>query len=592
MKSLLLLTLCLALPAQALARDLPLWKDVLANDKKYVKSPTLSEVQAFSSHAVKASTGPQIFTVGDRFVFLFDENGNAVVTFDLTQDHIGYGDMAMGAIGIGHWSIEGLFKLFRDIKDRPKDLIDGKVQGAYTRDLHTDFEDAGTWADINPNDLMPMSDKSVKKGYEQFSKLEFNDAFLSRHGITSGSRAGFAPTSFTLGDLFVKPDKREKAEKIFNRLALVLFKQDLASLGGLEKFTSMFQMNWDQKTEQFKMVWSPEKTLGKNPEIPGWVINYVNPTDTLAYKLELQQIAEYLGSADMIFGTYGAIAAMLVTRVTNSIQSQLDSHENQMLTFLEGAAAGIYDLGMPLQDANQFIDGSSLLLYLSKLEGSDDITNAQAKRKGILQMEAQNRGANVTWLQNHGFETKIWADQRSATVFKNGKRLGVASLVIDPMWLTHWQAWHFYDAVPFAKTTGRLGLELLVDAIRYVLPSYINLSALIPNVAIDIYIPGTVWDALIRGRAFTEIGYEGFVLSQVNAAIATKWTVPGYSKEELAKLKFWMHAQRCNPFETGYGHEATTMARNTRLINEFLNGGTKGDFQLRDDRLNDVPRLQ
>jgi len=276
---------------------------------------------------------------------------------------------------------------------------------------------------------------------------------------------------------------------------------------------------------------------------------------------------------------------MLVTRVTNSIQSQMDSHENQMLAFLEGAAAGIYDLGMPLQDANQFIEGSSLLLYLSKLDGGDDITNAPAKRKNILKAEAVARGENLQWLSDHGFEAKLWADQRSATVFKNGKRVGIASVALERLWLTHWQSWHYYDAVPFAKTLGRLGLELLVDGIRYVLPSYINLSALIPNVAISIYIPGTVWDALIRGRAFTEIGYEGFVMSQVNAGLAGKWDVPGYSKDELSKVKFWLHSQRANPFETGFGHESTTIARNTRLINEFLSGGTKLDLQLRDSRL-------
>ena len=35
MKSLLLVTLCLALPAQALAQDLPQWRDVISNDTKF-----------------------------------------------------------------------------------------------------------------------------------------------------------------------------------------------------------------------------------------------------------------------------------------------------------------------------------------------------------------------------------------------------------------------------------------------------------------------------------------------------------------------------------------------------------------------------
>src|ERR1051326_3456446 len=114
MKSFLLVTLCLALPLQALASDFPQWRDVIGNDAKYAKIPNASQVEKFASHAVPKAAGPQIFTVGDRFAFLFDENGRAVVTFDLTMDHVGIGDMVMGAIGIGHLSIEGIWKLFRD----------------------------------------------------------------------------------------------------------------------------------------------------------------------------------------------------------------------------------------------------------------------------------------------------------------------------------------------------------------------------------------------------------------------------------------------------------------------------------------------
>src|SRR3954468_7056117 len=53
-----LLTLCLALPLQALAQDYPLWRDVINSDK-YIKTPNASQVEKFASHAVAKSTGPQ-----------------------------------------------------------------------------------------------------------------------------------------------------------------------------------------------------------------------------------------------------------------------------------------------------------------------------------------------------------------------------------------------------------------------------------------------------------------------------------------------------------------------------------------------------
>jgi hypothetical protein len=590
MKSFLLVTLCLALPAQALANHIPPWGDVV-NNPKYVKMPTQSQVEAFASHAIPAAPGPQIFTVADRFVFLFDQDGRAVVTFDLTQDHIGIADMIMGSIGIGHWSIEGIYKLFRNLKEKPKDLLDGKTNRLTNMNA---IEGLDNPSDFTANDVIPQTADEIAKGTEKFAEVEFNDDFVARHGadkVAPGERSGYKPTSFTLGDLYIKAEHRAKAEAFFNRLALVLFKKELKDFGGLENFAKQWRMDWDQDKQQFKTVWAAKAT-GQAPEIPGWVINYTNPTDTLAYKVELQQIMQDVSYLDVIFGVYGAIAECLVTRTVDSIENQLDSHENQMLEFFEGAAAGVYQLGMPLQNASAFVDGSELLLYLSKLEGSDDLTNAQAKRQNILKAEAANEQANLAWLTKHGYEAKVWADGRSATAYtKKGKRVGIVSLAIDPAWLTKWQSWHYYDAVPVAKTAGRLGLELFVEAVRLYLPSQIDLSSILSNllhinIQFGLYIPGEFWDGLFRGRSFTEIGYEGFAISQVNATLAGKWQIPGYSAKELEKVRTWLYAQRINPYEVTAGGEAKAMARNMKLIQDFIGRSQHFDFQLRDNRLN------
>jgi len=583
MKALLLFTLCLALPLQAIAADHRgrSWQDII-NDPNLVRTPNAAQVQKFASHAIHSSTGPQTFLVADRFLFLFDSDGSAVVTFDLTMDEIGIKDMIMGAVGIGQWSVEGIFKLFRDLFEKPTKLADGKAKGVYKWAEGKTFDSLDQ---MDANTFFKADAKQKEQGYKNFADLEFNDSWIEKSGqkqLAQG-RKGFKPASFALGDLYVPAEHRASVEDLFNRLSLLLFKQDLASMGGLEAFNQQFRMNWDQKTEQFQMVWSPKAAGPKRPEIPGWVVNYSAPTDILAFKLGLHQIEQYTSSADLIFGPYGAVAAMLVTRVVDSIQSQYDSHENQLLTFLEGAALGTYELGMPLQDADAFIDGTELLLYLGKMEGSDDLTDAEGKRNNILKYEAKNREENLAWFEKHGFEVKMWPDQRTATVYKKGKRLGVASLAIEKVWLLKWQSWHHYDALPFAKTAGRIGLEAFVDAVRFVIPSALQIP--LPYISISVYIPGAFWDKIFRGREFTEIGYEGFVISQVNAALAGKWEVPGYTAKELENLKFWLYASRANAYETSAAHELKTMDRNFRLVESFLGGGAKSDFQLFDSRL-------
>jgi hypothetical protein len=580
----LVLALCLALPMSAIAADHRgrSWQEII-NDSSLNKTPSAAQIQKFSTSAVKAASGPQTFLVADRFLFLFDSDGSAVVTFDLTMDDIGIKDMIMGAVGIGQFSVEGIFKLFRDIFEKPTKLADGKAKGVYAR---ADGKIAESWADMDAHTFLKTSDQNIEDGYKAFAKLEFADRWIAKSGqksMTGEQRAGYQPADFTLGDLYVKPELRAQAEELFNRISIVLFKATLAEMGGLEQFTDQFQMKWDADKQQFNMLWAPSKQA-KRPELPGWVVNYAYPTDTLAYKLSLNQVERLVSSADLLFGKYGAVAAILVSRVTNSIKARLDSHENSLLTFLEGAAAGTYDLGMPLQDADAFIDGTSLLLYLAKLEGSDDITDAEAKRANILKYEAKNREENLAWFEKHGFEAKLWPDQRSATIYKKGKRVGVASVAIEDVWLLKWQSWHHYDALPFAKTAGRLGLEVFTDAVRFIVPSAVSIP--LPYISISLYIPGAIWDMIFRGRSFTEIGYEGFVISQVNSALAGKWEVPGYTAEELEKMKFWLYAQRTNPYEVSKGRELRTMDRNMRLVDQFLGGGlTKNDFQLFDARL-------
>ncbi|HUP56784.1 MAG TPA: hypothetical protein VM598_04975, partial [Bdellovibrionota bacterium] len=347
----LVLALCLALPMSAIAADHRgrSWQEII-NDSSLNKTPSAAQIQKFSTSAVKAASGPQTFLVADRFLFLFDSDGSAVVTFDLTMDDIGIKDMIMGAVGIGQFSVEGIFKLFRDIFEKPTKLADGKAKGVYAR---ADGKIAESWADMDAHTFLKTSDQNIEDGYKAFAKLEFADRWIAKSGqksMTGEQRAGYQPADFTLGDLYVKPELRAQAEELFNRISIVLFKATLAEMGGLEQFTDQFQMKWDAGKQQFNMLWAPSKQA-KRPELPGWVVNYAYPTDTLAYKLSLNQVERLVSSADLLFGKYGAVAAILVSRVTNSIKARLDSHENSLLTFLEGAAAGTYDLGMPLQDA-------------------------------------------------------------------------------------------------------------------------------------------------------------------------------------------------------------------------------------------------
>ena len=342
---------------------------------------------------------------------------------------------------------------------------------------------------------------------------------------------------------------------------------------------TQFKYLWNEPKKEFQVTWAPQDAglKAKRPNIPDWTVNYVNPTDVLGFKYQLLQIEQYGGSADMIFGQYGAILGIVVSRITDSIRYRYESHENQLMAIVEAAMRGQYTINMPLENQAAFLEITDLILYLNKVTDGNDVTNAQAKRKSVLAAEAAASAQNMAWFQKKGYTVQAWKDGRNATIFKHEKRKGIASLAIERHKLTKTPSFLMYDAVPWWKSFSRIGLELFVDGIRYELPSYLDLSSLLASIGVNMsftfYMPSFIWDQIFRGRAWTEVSYEGHVIGAINETMAGHMMdIPGYDKASLGKLKNVFAIQRGNPFESMPSQEIKQIAQNTELVKKFLHG--------------------
>lgn len=577
MKNLFVAFLALSVSASSAFAKLPdSWKEIVRNPK-YVQSPTAEQVHV---QAIKATGGYEQFKVGDRFVFLFDPKGYPVVVFDLTLDPINLKDQLMGSIGIGRWSLRGLFKKYKASREKVGDLLG--VEDETDSSMDNRIEDEMNLMEAG---LTSASEDEIKRGYEDFAKIEFNDAWIIRNGygsaLSQGRRSGFRPASFTMGDLYLNNKQLAAVSPIMSQFSTLIYRMDAVREVGIQEFLSQFRMEWNEQEQQFSMIWSPSvmaraSAMAKGPKIPGWVVNYVNPLDLLAYKYSLQNLERQLAYAEAILGKYTQPLGILLSRVTNGMKSRLDSHENQLGALLEAYARGEYKIKMPLEDPNGFFDATNTLLYLNKVTGDEDVTNGLKKRRNALASEAKSREDNLKRLAKKGFDVAPWSDGRFATISKKGKRKGVASLAIKRSWLTRKWSMHTYDSMPWYKSAHRIGLEVLVDAIRLTFPNSNQLSYWFwsKGLPIGFYMPAAIWDMLLKDRMYAEIGYEGHMIGFINEHLSGRYgEIPGYSGEELAKLRESLYDQRSNTFEVSLKNEPAAMKINQQLIDDLLSDG-------------------
>jgi len=564
------------------------WEDI-ANNPKYKKTPT---AETFRKQMVPQASGWRLYDVSDRFGFLFDPSGQPYATFDYTMDQLTLKDLLLGGIGIGRWSLRGMWKKYKQVKENPMDVMAsedslevGQMPTPNSQDevLFQDF-----YKEMNEHEqkTLPLSnEKEIERGYKEFAKLKFKDSWIRAHqnlriaGKDPSKKDGFMPGSFTMADLYIEQKHEGKVYEAMRKFSEVILKQNL-SVAELDHFMTQFQMNWDNDKKQFDMVWSARSFLGakadKQPLLPAPVVVYVEPLAILAYKYSLSNLERNASLFETIFGRYGSILSVFVSRVVNNAKNQMNSHENQLQALLEAYMRGEYVLDIPLEDPNYFVDQTITLLYLNKMLNTDDITDGEAKRQQSMEKEAEYREEVMGWLSKKGFEVKPWSDNRLATVYKDGRRKGIVNLVMKRQTITRQPSFIHYDKVSWFKSANRLLLEVFVDAVRLAMPDSFALSNWISkwiNIGFSIYIPTMFWDMLFKSRMYTEIAYEGMAIARVNESLAGRWSgVEGYSMGELTKLRSTFANQRQNPFEAPVKYEASMIKTNKKILLDAIGG--------------------
>lgn len=561
-----LLCVCSLIPSLGQAKELPkTWAEIM-KDASIIKSPSIEKLR--EQAIPKSLDGEyQLYVVADRFAFLFDPEGAPVIVFDLTMDQVGLGQAILGSLGIGQFSLFRLFKSYKEAMESNEKYMEMAEQME---------SDLGAQSSTR---IPTQEDREVVQ--DEFAQFEFTDEFVAANFpsvASSGQKSGFRPTSFTLGDIRFSKRQYKELFKVMGPFSKLIFKEDLKE-ADLPNFMKQFKLDWNDSANDFTMVWDTNNTAtkttnAKKPKIPEWILNYEVPTDILAYKYYLKQIENSAQLVEYILGAYGRIATALVSKTVDAMKARLDSHENQLAALFEAGLKDQYKFDVPFLQKKKYLDASLSLLYTNKMIETPDITDGEQKRAAVYAEETENRAAVLKWLDKKNYTYKEWANGRMATYYKGDKRIGVISTAIKPTWLFKTPSTHYADVIPWGKTALRLTMEALVIGIRYFVPS--QLSFEIPNlpIGISLYAPGFLWDLIFKGRSYTEIGYEGYAISELNAAAKGKYNgIAGYTKDEYAGLLKHMMVQRTNPFEIPAHQEAQAIKYNYKLLIDFLTGG-------------------
>lgn len=573
-----------ALPAQA---KYPSWKEIMESPK-YKKTPTQEQVHKV---AVKPTADYQLFDVADRYGFLFDPDGYPVAVFDYTMDPMTLKDMLLGSVGIGGWSLKSMWSKYKKLKENPQDVLNkdqfimpGDMPQPGANDQNEFGEFYKEFADAEAKNVSYQSGEDVERGVKEFKKLKFTKEWADKHrglqvaGADKDDLKGFAPATFTMADLYMDPKHESKVMDSMKMFAKLFFNQELTK-EQLPQFLTQFQMDWNDAKKEFNLNWKPQITgmADKAPPVPGFVLYYYDIYNILAYKYSLDNMNRNVAYLESAFGVYGSILGIFVSRIVNGTESQMDFHENGLLTLFEAFRRGEYDINIPWEDPMDFADQSITLLYLNKKienKNIDDITDGLEKRNFVETQEAKAKEDILKWLEKKQYTWMEWSDGRTATVYKGDKKKGIVSLSIARHWLSRTPSFLHYENAAWFKGTKRVLMEIFVDAVRLTLPQSLDFGKWLSSwfsLSINIYIPSFFWDGVFRGRQFTEIAYEGMAFMKINEAIAGRWVkVPGYTPDELGALKQTLATQRMNTWEVPLKYEGIAIKVNRKYVKDII----------------------
>src|SRR5690606_2182356 len=231
------------------------WEKIV-NNPKYVKSPTREDV---FKRAVAPTGDYQLFPVGDRFVFLFDPSGYPIVTFDLTIEPNSWKRMILGSIGIGEWSIRGLWRKYKATKENPNELLrlDKPIpEGSVLEQIESDERaNQSEYDNVDAKERKYGKKSDIEKdkvrGYKEFAKIQFKEAFVQANKasqvdaieVSKDKRSGFKPLSFTMSDLHITERQQNKLFPVMSQYSELMLGHEL-EFENLSEFISQFKMYW------------------------------------------------------------------------------------------------------------------------------------------------------------------------------------------------------------------------------------------------------------------------------------------------------------------------------------------------------------
>lgn len=530
------------------ADPLESWEEI-ENSRDFVKTPELTRIQAPAVYLdPKQQARATSYRFLDEYQFLFDPVGRPLALFDLTLEPVNRKAISLGRVELGSLAARGLYQKYKAGRGDPAELLSGDLS------VPGREQETGTF------------EESAEEGAREFAKLRFGDEWLRRHGreISEG-RAGFAPQSFTLADFHLRASQITALAPLMSEAFTLLYGRAAGNVSTRE-ILAQFQMSWDEASRSFELKWVPrmdqDPVQGGPP--PGWIVNYARPWDTVGYKYMLRRIGIRAFEFESVLGRssrlFSRILGVAISRLGRSLELRLNWHENRLEAALEAVTRGGHALrGVPLRDPSRFIELTLTLLDLNKLSrpGLRDILDGEGKHRERLKREAAARKRNVSWLVRKGFEVELWPDQRTATLYKNSKRKGVLSVVMNPRVLEQGPSLLFYDLAPWYGAWYRERLEVFYGASRLSPPRGFDFGSGILD--------------RDRARALEQLADEGRVAGVCALGLGeVPAIIPGYSAGELRRIRTTLFRQRDNDLELPLEQESEAIQKNLARLQGFL----------------------
>lgn len=485
-----------------------------------------------------ARLGYQMQRLNDRFVLVTTDQSAPVAVFDLSLHALKGGELILGAIGFGDFTLRNL-------------LRKGKTEAPK---------------------LSP--EKVEKEGKKLFKKIQFKQDWISR---TGGIEKGFS--SFRLTDI-VLPQKHEKQIlEAFENMALTLSPLSFGESGLGLNLMDEFEFRYNTETAGYDVVWSPRAgTSAKKPPLPGIVVNFVNPWQNLAFKHNMRQLSKYGEIFTRTMGPLGIFFDLIISRITNGLAERLQRHEEGFMALMEATQRFETDLGL----SDEFVNLSLDMLYLGLFESTGDplqLDGSGKRRRALGRLESsaeKNRKKLEKRLKKlkTPYQVSEVADGRYAIVQEMqpgqdvpGRVLAIYGLGLKTSALKPTLSVLYTPNGAGMKKAARLGAEFTGFLARALIPGFFGFR--IKNIAVGLRIPPAIYENVIRGRMIDEQTTEGGLLELLTRAQVGQLELP-ISSAELQAVQDHLRSTWTNAYKFSFQEEQAHIEQNLAALKRAI----------------------